>query len=157
MNHSLLKNSIELIRLFNNISTLGELNKQPSNINEESFNLNYRLMNEELNEYLDACRAGDLKEIADAAGDMMVVLIGIIFKHGLQDKFIENILSPICISNATKLCLTREEAVDSVAKYKEKGLDTKAIEFNGVYGIFRIVDLKLLKGIKYMEPEIIVK
>ena len=39
-------------------------------------------MQEENNEYLDACKNGNLNEIADALGDMMYILCGTILSHG---------------------------------------------------------------------------
>ena len=59
-------------------------------------------MQEENNEYLDACKNGDLNEIADALGDMMYILCGTILSHGLQDK-IELIFEEIQKSNMSKL------------------------------------------------------
>jgi phosphoribosyl-ATP pyrophosphohydrolase len=43
-------------------------------------------MKEENEEYLEAAKEGDLTEIADAVGDMLIYLCGTILKHGLQDK-----------------------------------------------------------------------
>ena len=73
-----------------------------ANISEKTFKLRYKLMQEENNEYLDACKNGDLNEIADALGDMMYILCGTILSHGLQDK-IELIFEEIQKSNMSKL------------------------------------------------------
>ena len=59
-------------------------------------------MVEENNEYLDACKSGDLVEIADALGDQLYVLFGTIVSHGLQDKM-EEIFAEIHRSNLSKL------------------------------------------------------
>jgi predicted HAD superfamily Cof-like phosphohydrolase len=71
-------------------------------IEEKEFMLRYNLMKEENEEYLDACKKGDLTEIADALGDKMYILFGTIIKHGLQHK-IEEIFSEIHRSNMSKL------------------------------------------------------
>ena len=70
---------------------------------KKTYKLRYKLMQEENNEYLDACKNGDLNEIADALlGDMMYILCGTILSHGLQDK-IELIFEEIQKSNMSKL------------------------------------------------------
>ena len=73
-----------------------------ANISEKTYKLRYKLMQEENNEYLDACKNGDLNEIADALGDMMYILCGTILSHGIQDK-IELIFEEIQKSNMSKL------------------------------------------------------
>ncbi len=98
-----------------------------SNVSESIFNLRYKLMQEENQEYLEACRNEDLDEIADALGDMMYILCGTILSHGLQNK-IEEIFQEIQSSNMSKL-----------------GSDGKPI--------FR-QDGKILKGPNYFKPDI---
>ena len=79
------------------------VNQNPTSSVEESlFMLRHRLMQEENDEYLDACRNGDLAEIADALGDKMYILFGTIITHGLQNK-IEEIFDEIQRSNLSKL------------------------------------------------------
>jgi predicted HAD superfamily Cof-like phosphohydrolase len=73
-----------------------------ANISEATFNLRFKLMQEENQEYLEACKNGDLIEIADALGDMMYILCGTILSHGMQDK-IELIFEEIQKSNMSKL------------------------------------------------------
>jgi predicted HAD superfamily Cof-like phosphohydrolase len=64
--------------------------------------LRHRLMQEENDEYLEACRNNDLTQIADALGDKMYILFGSIIAHGLQYK-IEEIFDEIHRSNMSKL------------------------------------------------------
>jgi len=59
-------------------------------------------MEEENNEYLEACEANDLVGIADALGDQLYILCGTILKHGLQHK-IEEVFDEIQKSNMSKL------------------------------------------------------
>ena len=59
-------------------------------------------MREENDEYLDACKQGDLVEVADALGDQLYILCGTILKHGLQHK-IEEVFDEIQRSNMSKL------------------------------------------------------
>ena len=84
-------------------------------------------MAEENEEYLQACRNGDLVEIADALGDMMYILCGTILSHGLQDK-IEHVFEEIQKSNMSKL------GSDGKPIYREDG--------------------KIMKGPDYFKPDI---
>ena len=84
-------------------------------------------MREENEEYLDACKQGDLVEVADALGDQLYILCGTILKHGLQHK-IEEVFDEIQRSNMSKL------------------------DINGK-PIFR-EDGKILKGENYFKPNI---
>lgn len=74
----------------------------PSLVDENTFLLRHRLMEEENTEYLEACKKGDIVEIADALGDQLYILCGTILKHGLQDK-IEAVFCEIQWSNMSKL------------------------------------------------------
>mgnify|MGYP001281476826 CR=1 FL=1 len=73
-----------------------------ANLNDSIFNLRFKLMQEENQEYLEACKNGDLNEIADALGDMMYILCGTILAHGFQNK-IELVFEEIQKSNMSKL------------------------------------------------------
>jgi predicted HAD superfamily Cof-like phosphohydrolase len=95
-------------------------------LNDE-FKLRYELMKEENGEYLDACLAEDLTEIADALGDKLYILCGTILRHGMQD-IIEKVFDEIQASNMSKL-----------------GEDGKPI--------FR-EDGKILKGPNFFKPNI---
>jgi len=75
---------------------------QPTISEPKTYELRHRLMEEENNEYLEACRKGDIVEIADALGDQLYILAGTILKHGLQDK-IQEVFDEIHRSNMSKL------------------------------------------------------
>lgn len=72
------------------------------NLTQDEFELRYRLMAEENDEYLQACKDNNIDEIADALGDQLYILCGTILKHGLQHK-IQLIFSEIHRSNMSKL------------------------------------------------------
>lgn len=69
---------------------------------EATVALRHRLMAEENEEYLEAARAGDLVEVADALGDMLYILCGTILQHGMQH-VIEEVFTEIQRSNMSKL------------------------------------------------------
>jgi predicted HAD superfamily Cof-like phosphohydrolase len=80
-----------------------EFHEEPTaNIHSQISALRHRLMQEENDEYLEACRNNDLVQIADALGDKLYILFGSIIAHGLQYK-IEEIFHEIHRSNMSKL------------------------------------------------------
>ncbi|MCH1437072.1 nucleoside triphosphate pyrophosphohydrolase family protein [Flavobacteriales bacterium] len=122
-----MKKQIDCVAEFHDLFQIGNEESPKAKVGEEVYNLRYRLMNEENEEYLDACKEGDLVEIADALGDQLYILCGTILKHGLQFK-IEEVFEEIQRSNMSKL--------DAAGK-----------------PIFR-EDGKILKGENYFKPDI---
>ena len=97
-----MKKQIKHVKKFHESFGIDNQLSPNANISDKTYKLRYKLMQEENNEYLDACKNGDLNEIADALGDMMYILCGTILSHGLQDK-IELIFEEIQKSNMSKL------------------------------------------------------
>lgn len=89
--------------------------------------LRHRLMEEENNEYLEAAKAGDMVEVADALGDQLYILCGTILSHGMHG-VIEDVFNEIQASNMSKL------GSDSLPIFREDG--------------------KVLKGPNYFRPDI---
>lgn len=147
-------NIFDSILAFNETVLLKKLDAKPKNVDSDTYIHNIELLNEELYKYLKACRNGNLTEIADAAGDMFVVVWGIICKHGLHGIFLDNILIPIIESNNTKFCLTREEALQSIQSAQNNNIEMTYGEYDGKYVLFNIRTGKLAKGICYTEPDI---
>lgn len=104
---------------------LHPLSERPTlSVNQE---LRHKLMAEENDEYLEACKNKDLVEIADALGDQLYILCGTILAHGMQD-IIENVFDEIHRSNMSKL------GADGKPIYRE--------------------DSKIIKGPHYSKPEL---
>ena len=120
-----MKKQIDDVKKFH--ESFGITNNDAPTLNKESFMLRFNLMKEENEEYLEACKNGDLVEIADALGDMMYILCGTILSHGLKDK-IETIFEEIQRSNTSKL------GADGKPIYREDG--------------------KIMKGPSYFKPDI---
>lgn len=93
---------INSVKEFHEIFKIGSREMPEGNLNESEYLLRYKLMQEENDEYLEACKRGDIVEIADALGDKLYILFGTILKHGLQHK-IEDIFDEIQRSNMSKL------------------------------------------------------
>ena len=81
-----MKKQINHVKKFHESFSIENKEEPTANISERTFNLRFKLMQEENQEYLEACKNGDLNEIADALGDMMYILCGTILAHGLQNK-----------------------------------------------------------------------
>ena len=121
-----MKDKLNKVKLFH--EKFGITNMfEPVNVLEEVYNLRFSLMKEENEEYLQACKSGDLVEVADALGDQLYILCGTILSHGLQGK-IEEIFEEIQRSNMSKL----DENCKPI--YREDG--------------------KILKSKKYFKPNI---
>jgi predicted HAD superfamily Cof-like phosphohydrolase len=98
---SRLKEKIQSVAEFHEVFKIGNADEVRL-IGEKEYMLRYNLLREENEEYLDACRNGDIVEIADALGDQLYILFGTILKHGLQHK-IEEVYDEIHRSNMSKL------------------------------------------------------
>jgi predicted HAD superfamily Cof-like phosphohydrolase len=97
-----IQQTIDCVRQFHDAFLIENNYTPTANIPQPEFELRHRLMQEENDEYLEACRRGDIVEIADALGDQLYILCGTILKHGLQHK-IEQIFIEIQQSNMSKL------------------------------------------------------
>jgi len=102
MKSKTLVENIEKVKEFHEVFGL-EFHEAPTaEVSRKIVELRHRLMQEENDEYLEACEKGDINEIADALGDKMYILFGTIIAHGLQHK-IEEIFAEIHRSNMSKL------------------------------------------------------
>ena len=79
-----------------------ENGKWPRNLSTEEFELRHALMQEENDEYIDACDENSLVDIADALGDQLYILCGTILRHGMQH-IIQYVFDEIQASNMSKL------------------------------------------------------
>ena len=116
---------------------------------KERCDLRVTLIQEELDEMKEAIENGDVIEIADSLGDLMVVLCGSILEFGMGDKFNE-IFENIHNSNMSKACNSQQEALATLSHYKQKdGTEGRYEELNGKYIVYRSADNKVLKSVGY--------
>ena len=124
---------MSLDTVINHVKTFHEsfgINNEESpktDVGEKVINLRFELMREENQEYLEAAKANDLVEVADALGDMLYILCGTILSHGMQHKITE-VFEEIQNSNMSKL------GADGKPIYREDG--------------------KVMKGPNYFKPNI---
>jgi predicted HAD superfamily Cof-like phosphohydrolase len=93
---------IKHVEKFHDVFRIGNRYEPTANVGENEYTLRYNLIKEENEEYLEACKNGDIVEIADALGDQLYILFGTILRHGLQHK-IEEVFDEIQRSNMSKL------------------------------------------------------
>ena len=120
-----MQKQLNAVRLFHDTYGLGVSEEMKADLGALKNELRFNLMKEENEEYLQACKNGDLVEIADALGDQLYILFGTILKHGLQHK-IEEVFDEIQRSNMSKL------GEDGKPIYREDG--------------------KVMKGPNYFKP-----
>ncbi len=119
-------NNIEQVAEFHTRFRIAN-NEAPTLLSEEEALLRFNLLKEENEEYLEACRSGNMVEIADALGDILYIAFGTILRHGLQEH-IQAVFDEIQRSNLSKL------GSDGQPIYREDG--------------------KVLKGPDYTPPDI---
>lgn len=96
-----MKKQIEAVEKFHN--AFGQDNgTYPRPLTKDEYELRYKLMAEENDEYKEACEDNSLIEIADALGDQLYILCGTILRHGMQH-IIEDVFDEIQASNMSKL------------------------------------------------------
>lgn len=101
---------------------------EPKLVPYNLWNLRKDLLQEELDEYQEACEEENIVGIADALGDQLYILCGTILAHGMQH-IIEDVFDEIHSSNMSKL-----------------GIDGKPV---------LRADGKVLKGPDYFKPDIV--
>ena len=122
-----LQETINHVKDFHDAFGIENKTELTSCLSDKDRQLRFDLMKEENEEYLEACKDGDMVEIADALGDQLYILCGTILKHGLQHK-IEEVFVEIQRSNMSKL------DVNGKPIYREDG--------------------KVLKSEQYFKPDI---
>jgi len=121
-----MRDNIDKVAHFHNVFKIGN-NESATLLSEAESELRFNLLKEENEEYLEACKTGNMVEVADALGDVLYIAFGTILRHGLQHK-IEEVFNEIQNSNMSKLDENGEP-------------------------IFR-EDGKILKGNNYFKPNI---
>lgn len=122
-----LKDCLDAVGLFHQTYGLRVEEQPKMDISAGEMDLRHRLMAEENDEYLEAVKAGDMVEVADALGDMLYILCGTMITHGMQD-VMADVFQTIQDSNMSKL------GEDGKPIYREDG--------------------KVMKGPHYFKPDI---
>ena len=115
--------------------------------NFDNWQLRVKLIQEELDELKEAFESNDMVEVADAYGDIMFLVLGGVYKHGVP--YFEQIFNEICDSNLSKADVTLDDAMLSKQKYSNDNIETHIEYKNNRFIIRRNEDNKVLKSHKY--------
>ena len=86
---------------FNNAFEIPKMDS-PGLSNDELIELRIKLLKEEVEEYAEAARTGDLVEVLDALADIGYILAGTIINHGMQHIY-DDAFDEVHRSNMAKL------------------------------------------------------
>lgn len=147
------KNNYMKVEYLKKVAEFHKLMKQPilnspQLPSKDRQELRVSLIQEELDEFAEALKSGDIVEALDALCDMQYVLSGSILELGMQDIF-DEAFDEVHRSNMSKACNTVDEAVNTQKYYSEKGVDTYYVERDSKYFVLRKEDDKQLKSINY--------
>lgn len=96
-----MNDKLELVKEF--MKVFGDhINDKPSLIPQKVYELRYKLLKEENEEYLKACEKGDLVGILDAITDILYVAYGTVIAHGFEN-VIDKAIEEVHDSNMSKL------------------------------------------------------
>lgn len=142
------------VEIFN--ATFGKPNNYVPTIPEKKeTDFVYDFCIEEITEYQEACKNGDIVEILDAICDIAYVTLGnATMLHGLKDK-IWPAYKEVQASNMSKSCKTEEEAAQTVTqRAKEQGEECHFEKVGDYYVVYRTRDRKVMKSINYFRPDL---
>lgn len=117
---------------------------------DKELSLAMHLIYEESDELDDAIQNKSLNEIADAIGDLYFVVTQMAMVCGLNPK---ELVQKVYDSNMSKLCLTEDEAIQTLSAYLQKGIKAYIEQKDEYFIIKRKEDDKVLKSIKFKEPD----
>ncbi len=126
----------------------------PTIPDEKRCELRVSLLQEELNELMEAIEQKDIVGVADALADLQYVLSGAVLEFGLAPQF-KALFDEVQRSNMSKTCPSLEVALETQKYYKDhKNTDSYIKEQEGEYLVYRAEDHKVLKSIQYSEADL---
>ena len=130
-------------------------NYEPTIPDKKNWMFVYDFIREELEEYKEACKKGDIVEVLDALCDITYVSLGNgAMLHGLKDKILPA-YAEVQASNMSKACSTEDEAKKTVEiRSKEQGEDCHYEKVDDKYVVYRSRDKKVMKSINYFKPDL---
>ena len=99
--HKIMNPIIASLLEFNNAFEIPKI-ENPGIGSEELIELRIKLLQEEVAEYAEAARGGDLVEVLDALADIAYILAGTVINHGMQHVF-DDAFAEVHRSNMAKL------------------------------------------------------
>ena len=130
-------------------------NYEPTIPEKKEWEFVYNFVLEELEEYREACKRGDIVEVLDALCDIAYVSLGNgVMLHGLKDK-IWPAYQEVQASNLSKACSSEEEAIETTkVRSEEQGEPCHYEKVGDRYIVYRSRDRKVMKNINYFRPNL---
>lgn len=140
------------VEIFSNV--FGKLvNEKPQMIPQGEFEFIRDFIQEELDEFEEAYREGNLIEIVDAFADIQYVLNAGILAFGFQHAF-QEVFDEVQASNMSKSCATIEDAEKTIeVRSKEHGA-CHYEQQGDLYIVYRSSDRKVMKSVNYFRPNL---
>lgn len=118
-------------------------------------------VNEELEEFEGAVKTNDKKEQINAIVDALWQIYNISYQYGITKEELEKEHKLTYLSNFSKFCESREEALESQKLYSKgthpnkpnQVIKTLINESEGWYVLKNADNLKILKSLNYKEPQ----
>ena len=136
--------------------TMGKPNNyKPTIPKRKEWQFVYDFVQEELEEYREACERGDIVEILDALCDITYVSLGNgAMLHGLKDK-VWPAYQEVQASNMSKSCVDETEAESTViVRSEEQGEPCHYEKVGDRFVVYRTRDNKVMKSINYFRPNL---
>lgn len=109
---------------------------------------------EETEELAQAVENRDIVEILDGICDLLYVAVGnATMVFGLKDKLIDA-FQEVQDSNMSKVCITEEEAIETVKVRSEQYGPCHYNKVGDYYIVYRTADDKVMKSINYFRPDL---
>lgn len=122
---------------------------EPAIPSRDRCSLRVALISEELKELEAAIQDRDIVEVADALCDLQYVLSGAILEFGLAEKF-NDLFEEVQRSNMSKACSSEDEAIQTVAFYRDKdGTECHYRKEGEKWLVYRTSDNKTIKSVGY--------
>src|SRR5699024_4923597 len=112
------------------------------------FDLQMKLILEELKELENAHNSNNRVEVLDALADTLYVVFGMVNRFN-ADNVIEEAFERVHKSNMSKFCTSYEEALKTIDKYRNEGIDARMRNNGGKKVVVRDEDGKVLKSVNY--------
>lgn len=126
----------------------------PTIPDEKRCKLRVELLAEELRELEQAIGEKDLVGVADALCDLQYVLSGAVLEFGLGEKF-KSLFEEVQRSNMSKACSTEQEAMDTVAFYRQKdNTECHYSKEGNKWLVYRTSDNKTIKSVGYSPADL---
>ena len=155
-----LSNKVGYVPFVSEVETFNATMGKPNNYtpiipDQKEWEFVYNFILEELEEYKQACEAGDIVEVLDALCDIAYVSLGNgVMLHGLKDKIIPA-YDEVQASNMSKACKTEKEAKNTVKRRsKEQNEKCHYEKVGDHYIVYRTRDRKVMKNINYFKPDL---